>query len=228
MILRQLFDKESSTYTYLVADEATREAALVDAVLGQVERDLSLVSELGLTLKFILETHVHADHVTAAGVLRDRTGAKTAASAIGAPCVDLALRHGDALTLGVHPITVLATPGHTDDGLSFLTGAHVMTGDTLLIRGCGRADFQNGDPGALYDSIHNILFNLPDETVVLPGHDYRGFTSSTIGEEKGLNPRLANRSRDAFITLMNELNLPRPKLIDVAVPMNLACGNAPS
>jgi sulfur dioxygenase len=227
MLLKQLFDKESSTYTYLLADETTREAALVDPVLGQLDRDLTLIDELGLTLKFVLETHVHADHVTAAGVLRARTGARTAASAIGAPCVDLALRHSDTLTIGAHAVTVLATPGHTDDGLCFLADGHVMTGDTLLIRGCGRADFQNGDPGTLYDSVHSVLFGLPEDTVVLPGHDYRGFTTSTIGEEKRYNPRLANRNREEFIALMNGLNLPRPKLIDVAVPANRACGEAP-
>lgn len=224
MILRQLFDKETSTYTYLIADETTREAALVDPVLEQLERDLALLAELGLTLRYVLETHVHADHVTAAGRLRERTGAKTAASAAGAPCVDVALHHADVIRLGAIAITVLATPGHTDDGLSFQVAGHVLSGDTLLVRGCGRSDFQNGDPGQLYDAIQQVLFRLPDDTVVLPGHDYRGFTASTIGEEKRHNPRLASRSRGDFIALMNGLALPRPKQIDIAVPANRACG----
>jgi glyoxylase-like metal-dependent hydrolase (beta-lactamase superfamily II)/rhodanese-related sulfurtransferase len=226
MLLRQLFDKDSSTYTYLIADPETREAALVDPVLEQVERDLTLLGELGLTLKLVLETHVHADHVTAASVLRERTGAKTAASARGAPCVDMPLEDGAMLTVGRVEIRALSTPGHTDDGMSFLVEGQVLTGDALLIRGCGRADFQNGDAGALYDSVHGVLFRLPPETVVLPGHDYRGLTASTIGEEMRHNPRLANRSRESFIALMDNLKLPRPKLIDVAVPLNRACGNA--
>jgi sulfur dioxygenase len=226
MFLRQLFDSESSTYTYLVADEATGKAALVDPVREKLERDLALLAELGLELEWVLETHVHADHVTAAGLLRERTGAKTAASAVGAPCVDVRLAHGDVLRVGELPITALATPGHTDDGMSFLVSGHVLTGDTLLIRGCGRTDFQNGDAGALYDSITRVLFSLGDATIVLPGHDYKGQTQSTIGEERRHNPRLAGKSRDAFITLMGGLGLPKPKLIDVAVPQNRACGMA--
>ena len=225
MILRQLFDKESSTYTYLVADPATRQAALIDPVLEQVDRDLALVAELGVSLTWVLETHVHADHVTAAGILRERTGAKTAASAVGAPCVDRALKDGDVVELGDVRITALETPGHTDDGLSFTVGDHVLTGDTLLVRGCGRADFQNGSPEALYESITKVLFALPDETVVLPGHDYKGFTASTIGEEKRHNPRVAGRTKEEFAAIMNALGLPKPKKIDVAVPANRACGN---
>lgn len=225
MILRQLFDRESSTYTYLVADPATREAALVDPVLEQVDRDLALLSELGLTLTWVLETHVHADHVTAAGLLRERTGARTAASAVGAPCVDRQLADGDVVEVGGVSITALATPGHTDDGISFKVGGFVLTGDTLLVRGCGRADFQNGSPESLYDSITNVLFALPDDTVVLPGHDYKGFTTTTIGEEKRFNPRIAGKSKAEFTAIMNGLGLPKPKKIDVAVPANRACGN---
>lgn len=224
MMLRQLFDPESSTYTYLVADETTRKALLIDPVREQIERDLRLIAELGLTLELVLETHVHADHVTAAGLLRERTGARTAASKAGAPCVDLRLDHGDVVRLGNLAVTVLATPGHTDDGLTFVIDGHAFTGDTLLIRGCGRADFQNGSADQLYASITRLLFALPDETVVLPGHDYKGLTSSTIGEEKRHNPRLAGKSRAEFVTIMNGLGLPPPKKLDVAVPANRACG----
>lgn len=228
MILRQLFDKESSTYTYLLADPETREAALIDPVLEQVERDLGLLSDLGLTLRWVLETHVHADHVTAAGLLRERTGAKTAASAIGAPCVDRQLRHGEVVEVGSIAITVLETPGHTDDGLTFKVGDQVFTGDTLLVRGCGRSDFQNGDAGRLYDSITGVLFALPPETVVWPGHDYKGFTSTTIDEERRKNPRVAGKSREEFAAIMAALDLPRPKKLDLAVPANRACGQVAS
>lgn len=224
MLLRQLFDLESSTYTYLIADPVSREAALIDPVKEQLDRDLKLLSELGLTLRYTLETHVHADHVTSSGALRERTGAKTVGATAGAPCIDLQLSHGDTIRLGELAITVLATPGHTDDGLSFLAGGYVFTGDTLLIRGCGRSDFQNGDAGHLYDSLTQVLFNLPDETVVMPGHDYRGMTTSTIGEEKRLNPRIAGKTREQFISLMDGLNLPPPRKIDLAVPANRACG----
>ncbi len=224
MIFRQLFDPESSTYTYLVADPASRRAALIDPVLGQLERDLRLVDELGLTLDAVLETHVHADHVTAAGRLRERTGARTVAAATGAPCIDTHVGHGDVVRVGDLAITVLATPGHTDDSLSFLVGDRVFTGDALLIRSAGRTDFQNGDPRQLYDSITRVLFALPDETLVYPAHDYRGLTVSTIGEEKRCNPRVAAKSLDEFVTLMNGLRLPPPKQIAVAVPANRACG----
>lgn len=224
MIFRQLFDRESSTYTYLVGDEGTREAALIDPVLEQVERDLALVSELGLTLKYVLDTHVHADHVTAASVLRERTGAKTGASAEGAPCADVRLTHGQAVLLGSLRIEVLSTPGHTNDSLSYRLPDRVLTGDALLIRAAGRTDFQNGDAGTLYDSIKNVLFALPDEMFVYPGHDYLGRTVSTISEEKRHNPRIANRSRAEFITIMTSLELPPPQKMATAVPANLACG----
>jgi glyoxylase-like metal-dependent hydrolase (beta-lactamase superfamily II) len=228
MLFRQLFDAESSTYTYLIADPATGEAALVDSVREHVDRDLKLVGELGLRLTLILETHVHADHVTGAGLLRERTGATSIASALGAPCVDRTVRGGDAIELGGLRLEVLATPGHTDDGVSYRLGGQVFTGDTLLIRGCGRADFQNGDPATLYDSITRVLFALPDETVVWPGHDYKGMTSSTIGEERRHNPRLVGpgglRTCDEFIAIMNGLHLPPPRNLAIAVPANKACG----
>lgn len=223
MILRQLFDSESSTYTYLIADPASRQAALIDPVLGQVDRDLALVRELGLELVLVLDTHVHADHVTGAGELRRRTGAKTA-GASDAPCVDQRLTGAESLSLGALTIEVLATPGHTDDSVSFRVGDAVFTGDALLVRGTGRTDFQNGNPNDLYASITRVLFTLPDPTVVYPGHDYKGFTSTTVGEEKRLNPRLAGKSEAEFVALMRALDLPRPKKIDVAVPANRACG----
>jgi glyoxylase-like metal-dependent hydrolase (beta-lactamase superfamily II) len=227
MFVRQLFDTESSTYTYLVADRGAGVAALIDPVREHVDRDLELVKQLGLRLTHVLETHVHADHVTGAGELRKRTGAITCASAAGAPCVDRSLREGEVVELGNVTLTAIATPGHTDDGISYLAPGIAFTGDTLFVRGCGRADFQNGDPGALYDSITRKLFALPDDTVVYPGHDYKGHTTTTIGEEKRWNPRVAGRSRDAFIALMRALDLPPPRKLDEAVPANRSCGGLP-
>lgn len=226
MLLRQLYDHESSTYTYLLADPVSAQAALVDPVAEQLERDLALVRELGLSLALVLDTHVHADHVTAAGALRARTGAKTAASQRGAPCVDVPLEDGARIALGELAIEVLATPGHTDDSLCYRVGEQVFTGDTLLIRGCGRADFQNGDARALYRSITGRLFALPDATVVWPGHDYNGRTSSTIGEERRHNPRLAGKSEDEFVAIMDNLGLPPPKKLASSVMANRACGLA--
>jgi glyoxylase-like metal-dependent hydrolase (beta-lactamase superfamily II) len=227
MLIRQLFDPQSSTYTYLVADPVARVAALIDPVLEQVDRDLALVRELGLTLTHVLDTHVHADHVTGAGRIRERTGARTCASTAGAPCVDVGLAEGDVIRIGEIPITAIATPGHTDDGLSYLVPGAVFTGDTLLIRGCGRSDFQNGDAAQLHDSITRKLFALPDETLVYPGHDYRGHTVSTIGEERRHNPRVAGRDRAQFVELMAGLHLPPPAKIAEAVPANRACGAVP-
>lgn len=224
MFNRQLFDQETWTYTYLIADPATGKAALIDPVREQVDRDLGLIEQLGFELAYVIETHVHADHVTAAGELRARTGARTVAGKLGAACADLHLDHGDTLPLGELTIRALATPGHTDDSMSFVVDGHVFTGDTLFIRGTGRADFQNGDPAALYRSITEVLFALPDATVVWPGHDYKGNTSSTIGEEKRFNPRVAGRSRDEFITIMNNLGLPAPKKLAESVPANRRCG----
>lgn len=227
MLFRQLFDAETSTYTYLLADEGTREAALIDPVLEQVDRDLKLLEELGLKLVLVLETHVHADHVTGAGQLRERTGATVAASARGAPCVNRQVAHGDTLRVGGLEVKVLETPGHTDDSLSFLCEGRLFTGDALLIRATGRTDFQNGDAGQLYDSITGRLFTLPEDTVVYPGHDYAGHALSTIGEEKRHNPRLAGRTRGDFITFMKNRQLPPPKKLDIAVPANRACGVTP-
>jgi glyoxylase-like metal-dependent hydrolase (beta-lactamase superfamily II) len=226
MLLRQLYDQETSTYTYLVADEKTRRAALIDPVREKVDRDLTLLRELGLDLVYVLDTHVHADHVTGSGALRARTGAKTVGSLRGAECVDQKVRHGDVLELGEVHIEVLETPGHTDDSLSYRIGNHVFTGDALLVRGTGRTDFQNGDAATLYASITRVLFSLPDDTNVWPGHDYRGHTVSTIAEEKAHNPRVAGKSEGEFVAIMKDLALPRPKYIDEAVPANRLCGNA--
>ncbi|MBZ0234966.1 MAG: MBL fold metallo-hydrolase [Deltaproteobacteria bacterium] len=228
MMIRQLFDLETSTYTYLVADPVAGVAALIDPVREQVDRDLQLLRELGLTLTHVLETHVHADHVTAAGTLREKTGATTYASGAGAPCVDVHLRHGDTVQVGAITITARATPGHTDDSMSFSVPGAVFTGDALLIRGCGRTDFQNGNAAQLYESITQVLFALPDDTLVYPGHDYRGRLVSTIGEERRFNPRLAGKSREEFVAIMDQLGLPPPKYIDIAVPANRGCGVTPT
>jgi glyoxylase-like metal-dependent hydrolase (beta-lactamase superfamily II) len=224
MLIRQLFDVETSTFTYLIADEVTREALLIDPVREHTARDLQLIDELGLRLRYVLETHVHADHVTGAGVISDLTGAPAAASEYGAECASIRLHHGSKLPLGTLTIRAIATPGHTKDSLSFYCAGHVFTGDALFIRGTGRTDFQSGDAGELYDSITQKLFTLPDETRVFPGHDYRGQSMSTIGEEKRLNPRLAGKSRSEFIEIMRGLKLAPPKKIQTAVAANLVCG----
>jgi glyoxylase-like metal-dependent hydrolase (beta-lactamase superfamily II) len=226
MIFRQLFDRESSTFTYLVADEASGQAALVDPVLEHVERDLGLVKDLGLRLVAVLDTHVHADHVTAAGRLRERTRATTHVSARGgAPCADVLVDEGHVVKVGGLTVRVLATPGHTSGCVSYLVEDRVFTGDALLIRGCGRTDLQEGDAATLYRSVRDKLFVLPDATLVYPAHDYRGFTSSTIGEEKKLNPRLGGSvTQEAFVAMMNALDLPPPAKIHEAVPANRACG----
>lgn len=224
MLLRQLFDAPSSTYTYLIADEGSREALLIDPVRERLGRDLELVEELGLTLRFALDTHVHADHVTAAGALRLRTGCKIVASTHGPESADIRVSDGDRLALGALVVEVLGTPGHTDDSVSYKIGDDLFTGDALLVRGCGRTDFQNGDPGQLYDALASRVFSLPDGTRVWPAHDYAGHTSSSVGEEKRFNPRLAGKSRDEFIRIMQALTLPRPARIDEAVPANREVG----
>jgi glyoxylase-like metal-dependent hydrolase (beta-lactamase superfamily II) len=226
VIFRQLFDKESSTFTYLVADDGSRKAALIDPVVEHVERDLRLLSDLGLELVIILDTHVHADHVTGAGTLRTRTGAKTHFSARGGPaCADVLLNDGDIVHVGALVIRALATPGHTDSCMSYAIGDRVFTGDALMVRGCGRTDFQEGDAATLWRSVHEKLFALPDATYVYPAHDYRGHSCSTIGEEKKWNPRLGGSSTMAsFVELMGALDLPPPAKIHEAVPANKACG----
>ena len=224
--LHQMFDTESSTFTYVLVDRATREAILVDSVEQRFDRDMALLRRLGLTLRYVVETHTHADHVTAAGRLRDATGAKTVAPfKCGISPADLQLAHGDTLRFGAaEEVVAIHTPGHTSGSTSYLWRGNVLTGDTLMIEGCGRTDFQSGDAGLLYDSVHERLFTLPDDTRVLPAHDYRGNTVSTIGHEKRHNPRLAGRDRASFIELMGNLQLPKPKMIDIAVPANRNLG----
>lgn len=233
MFFRQFLESQSCTWTYLLADREAGQAVIIDPVLETVERDLRNLRELDLKLLWSLETHVHADHVTAAAVLKDRTGCHTAVSHTAAlPCVDRGLTHGDRVAFGRFGLTVLATPGHTDCSVSLVTDAdltprRVFTGDALLIRGCGRTDFQQGNASALYRAVHTHLFTLPDDTIVHPAHDYNGCTASTIGEERAHNPRLT-KDEPAFVAIMAALNLPRPKLIDVAVPANLLCGRSPA
>ena len=224
--LHQLFDPESSTFTYVLVDIATREAVVVDSVDRMVERDLGVINRLGLTVRYVVETHAHADHVTGAGLLRQRTKAKAAAPfKCGISPADVQLAHGDTLSFGAGEVLLaIHTPGHTSGSTCYLWRGNVLTGDTLLIEGCGRTDFQSGDAGSLYDSVHERLFTLPDDTRVWPAHDYRGNTVSTIGYEKHHNARLVGRDRAAFIELMANLKLPRPKLIDIALPANLLLG----
>lgn len=224
MFLRQLFDADTWTFTYLLADPASGKALLIDPVRDQVDRDLALIAELGFELQYALDTHVHADHVTGAGLLRERTGCKIVASARGPESADLRLRDGDTLELGALRIEVIATPGHTDDSVSYRVGDELFTGDALLIRGNGRTDFQNGDAGELYDSITRRIFTLPEQTRVWPGHDYKGQTASSVGEEKRHNPRLVGKSRAQFIALMENLGLPEPRHIRQAVPANREVG----
>jgi len=224
--LIQLFDIESSTFTYFLVDRATREAMAIDSVDRQVERDLSLIKRLGLTLRYALETHAHADHVTGAARLIAATGALAAApSGCGIAPANVQLQDGDVLLFGVaEKLRALHTPGHTAGSMSYEWRGNVFSGDALLIDGCGRTDFQGGDAGALYDSIHGRLFTLPDITRVYPGHDYRGNSVSTIGWEKRHNARLTGRSRAEFIELMGNLKLPRPKMMDIFVPANRRLG----
>jgi len=225
MHFRQIFDPASSTLTYLLADLATREAILIDPVLEHVEDYLQLLGQHELQLTHTLETHVHADHVTASGVLRQRLGNLTAvARACGAASADLQLEGGERIRCGDLTVEVIPTPGHTPGSVSFLVGDRVFTGDSLLIGGCGRTDFQGGDAGQLYDAITQRLFSLPGETLVYPGHDYRGRRVSCIAEERATNPRLAGKSRQEFIAIMAALDLPKPRLIDLAVPANRLCG----
>ncbi len=227
MIFRQLFDSVSGTYTYLLASRRGGEALIIDPVIEKVDRYLQLVKELDLKLVKAVDTHIHADHITGLGALRDRTHCITVMGEMAkVDVVSMRVAEGDTLTIEGLTLDVLYTPGHTDDSYSFKTADRVFTGDTLLIRGTGRTDFQNGDPRAQYDSIFNKLLRLPDETLVFPAHDYKGDTVSTIGEERRHNPRLQVAGIDEYVAVMNSLKLSNPKMMDVAVPANLHQGLA--
>ncbi len=228
MIFRQLSDPETSTYTYLIADRRSREAVLIDTVREQFDRDRTLLHELDLTLCYTLETHVHADHVTASGRFRQELGSKVV---VGAACgvenADIALQDDDRICFGRHVLVAWPTPGHTSGCITYVCRDESMafTGDAILIRGCGRSDFQDGNAATLFASVRKRVFSLPDETLLYPGHDYKGRTVTTVGEEKQFNPRLGlGKSEAEFVALMNQLNLAYPKQIDIAVPANLESG----
>ncbi|MDG4876049.1 MBL fold metallo-hydrolase [Mesorhizobium sp. WSM4935] len=225
MIFRQLFDSVSGTYSYLLASRRGGEALIIDPVLEKVDRYLQLVNELDLRLVKAVDTHLHADHITGLGALRDKTHCVTVmGEQTKADVVSMRLADGDKLGIEGLALDVIYTPGHTDDSYSFVLPDRVFTGDTLLIRGTGRTDFQNGDPRQQYESIFGRLLKLPDETLIFPAHDYKGETVSTIGEEKAFNPRLQVKSVDEYVNIMNNLNLSNPKMMDVAVPANMRVG----
>jgi len=227
MIFRQMFDATSGTYTYLLASRHGAEALIIDPVLEKVDRYVQILNELDLRLVKAVDTHLHADHITGLGALRDRTACITVMGEnTKADVVSMRVSDGDQLDIEGVSLDTIYTPGHTDDSYSFILGDRVFTGDTLLIRGTGRTDFQNGDPRAQYDSIFNRLLKLPDATLVYPAHDYKGDTVSTIGEEKRFNPRLQVKSIDEYVDVMNNLNLANPKMMDVAVPANMKVGFA--
>lgn len=224
ILFRQLFDPNTWTYTYLLADPITRDAVIIDPVLEQVERDLALIAEMGVTLRYILETHVHADHVTGGGKLRQQTGAQfVAGAATELDCADMLIADGAALVFGDEVIRAISTPGHTDGCTTYAWRNCLFTGDALLIDACGRTDFQQGSPDKLYDSLQRLLA-YSDETLVYPAHDYNGRRVSSIGQEKGLNPYIVGLDRESFAQKMSELKLPNPRFIDIAVPGNLKCG----
>jgi len=221
----QLFDTASSTFTYVLFDTGTRDAVIIDPVDAQLERDLQVLRDYGLKLKWALETHAHADHITSAGMLAELAGAKTAAPVdCGISTAAVQLKDGETLSFGAEQIRALHTPGHTAGSMCFVWRDHVFTGDTLLINGCGRTDFQSGSAKELHHSLTQVLFKLPDDTIVWPGHDYKGKTSSTIGFEKASNARVAGKTEAEFVATMDALNLPPPKRIDEAVPANLQGG----
>lgn len=233
MFFKQLFEESSSTYTYLLACTETGAAALIDPVIETVERDLDVMRDAGLTLGYTIETHIHADHITGAVKLRALTDCRIAGAAgDNLSCRDIGLREGEPFRVGNITLHPLFTPGHTDTHHAYLIDdgvrKMVFSGDALLIDGCGRTDFQSGDAGVLYDSIHEKLFSLPGDTLVYPGHDYEGRAVSTVGQEKRRNPRLgAGRSREEFVALMRDLKLPYPRKIDYALPGNEQCGQCP-
>ena len=230
MIFRQLFEADTCTYTYLLGCEYSQKAILIDSVASEADSYIQLLNDLELTLIYTLETHVHADHITAAGYLRDTQGSKSIVHRdAGAMCADLLVTDGIELQVGEIEIKVLHTPGHTSGCTSFIIGDRLFTGDSLLINGCGRTDFQQGDSATLYHTITEKLFTLPSDTLVYPGHDYHGITVSTIAQEKALNARLGgNKTEQEFIRIMDELDLSYPKYINQALPANQACGQTDS
>ncbi|MBK1643962.1 Zn-dependent hydrolase [Thiocapsa imhoffii] len=230
MLFRQLFEPVSSTYTYLLGCEETGDAILIDPVLPTWQRDLELVNQLGLTLRFTLDTHIHADHITSARALKREAGSRIAHPAVDAlTCTDVPIAEGTPFAVGTLRIEPLFTPGHTDGHHAYRIGNQVLTGDALLIDACGRTDFLSGDATALYHSVMGKLFTLPDETLVYPGHDYEGRWISSIAQEKTRNPRLGGqRSLASFVELMDGLDLAYPKFIDYAVPGNRECGVCPA
>jgi sulfur dioxygenase len=232
LLFRQLFDRVSCTYTYLLADIVAKDALLIDPVLEQVDRDIALVNELGLKLKYVANTHCHADHVTGSGLIKTKlntnsdTKVSSIISALSGAMADIKVKENDIISCGeAVKLKVLATPGHTSGCVSYVDyeNGMVFTGDALFIRGCGRTDFQSGSSSQLYDSIHNKLFSLPSHFKVFPAHDYKGQLMSTISEEKLFNPRLT-KTKEEFIEIMANLNLDLPKMIDIAVPKNMVCG----
>ena len=232
MIFKQLFEPNSSSYTYLLGCRNTGQAVLIDPVLETVERDQRVIQALGLKLAYCVETHIHADHLTGARKLKYLLGSKIAGPALdNIACRDAGLREGEPFRVGTIEIHPLFTPGHTDTHHAYLLDnvMHTLlfTGDALLIDGCGRTDFQSGDPGMLYESIHRKFFTLPDETLVYPGHDYHQRQISTIGQEKNRNPRISGKTAQEFVTLMQNLHLPYPRKMEFAVPGNLQCGECP-
>ncbi len=228
MVFRQLLDPETSTWTYIVGDASTRDAALIDGVREQVDRDLELIVQLGLKLRFVIETHIHADHVTSAWIVKERTGARIVSTrASAAKGADVVVDDRGTVRIGSLLLEARSTPGHTDSCTTWVLASEglAFTGDALLVRGCGRTDFQQGDARQLYRSVHERIFTLPDDTRLYPGHDYKGRTVTTVREEKVFNPRLGGgRSEEDFVAIMNGLKLDPPKRIEVAVPANLTFG----
>lgn len=225
-LVKQLFEEESSTYTYFIIDKNSKEVVIIDPVEESFERDMEIIKELQLKVKYVLDTHIHADHITTAGKIRELTGAQTViGSGAKVDCADILIEDGTVLKFNSLEIKAISTPGHTDSCTSYYIPQLnlVFTGDALLIRGNGRTDFQQGSPEKLYQSIQK-LFALPEQTIIYPAHDYKGRTSSTIEEEKKHNPRLANKSKEDFIKIMNNLSLPKPKKIEQSLPANLKCG----
>lgn len=223
---RQLFDEATWTYTYLLADLNTREAVIIDPVLEKAKRDANLVKDLGFTLKYALNTHMHADHITGSGWLKQLLpGSKSVIAKASGAKADIHINEGDPVIFGRHRIDTLATPGHTNGCMSFVIHEQgcIFTGDTVLIRGCGRTDFQEGDPAHLYENVHSKIFSLPENFRIYPAHDYKGLMESSVWEEKTYNPRLT-KTKEEFINIMNNLNLPYPKKIDVSLPANRECG----